>query len=454
MTDPGPHEILVVDDTPANLRVLEAVLESAGYRVRFAESAEQALAAIAASPPDLVLLDVLMPGMDGHELTRRLRADPATSGLPVVLITASEDQRKLAALEAGADDFILKPFDRAELLARIRSLVRIKEANETIRRQAEDLAELNRTLEERVQSQVEEIARLTRLRRFFSPQLADVIVASGEGDLLAAHRAEIAVVFCHLIGFAAFAERAEPEEVTAALRVFRTACGSEAHRAQATLGAFTGEDVMAFLNDPVPCTNPARRAVDLALAVQEAVAEPASEWARLGYDLGCGAGVSWGYATVGRTGPPERWDYGPVGSVVTLASRLAEAAEHRQVLLSQRAHAAVADEVEGGLTPPLGLRGFRAPVRAFRVTGFVGRSSHEGLTAREIEVLGLVTEGASNRAIGERLYITEATAARHVANIFAKLGAHTRAEATSIALRRGLLPAVGGAQGGSGAATT
>ena len=441
---PRPHDILVVDDTPANLRVLEAVLAPAGYAVRFAEGGAEALAQIARSAPDLVLLDVVMPDIDGHEVTRRLRADPATRALPIILITASEDQQKLAALEAGADDFVLKPFDRAELLARVRSLVRIKDAHDTIHRQAAELSELNRTLEERVSEQVEEIASLTRLRRFFSPQLADAIVASGEGDLLESHRAEIAVVFCQLIGFAGFAEGSEPEEVTEVLGAFRTAAGGEVLRAQATLGAFTSEGLMAFLNDPIPCSNPPRKGVDLAMAMREAVGELGVEWRRLGYDLGCGIGVSWGYATLGRSGPPERWDYGPSGSIVTLAGRLAEHAADRQILLSQRAQAALAGEVDGELTPELPLRGFRGPVRAFSLAGMVGAASREGLTARELEVLRLVTEGVSNRVIGERLYITEATVARHVANIFGKLGAHTRAEATAIALRRGLLEPSGG----------
>jgi DNA-binding NarL/FixJ family response regulator len=433
------YEVLVVDDTPANLRVLQAVLEPAGYAVRLADGGERALAMIAESVPDLVLLDVLMPEMDGHEVTRRLRADPATGSLPIVLITASEDERKLAALEAGADDFVLKPFDRAELLARVRSLVRVKEANDTIRRQAAELAELNRTLQDRVDAQTDEIARLTRLRRFFSPQLADAIIASGEGDLLESHRAEIAVVFCHFIGLAAFAEASEPEEVSDVIAAFRAAAGSEVHRAQATLATFTGEGLMAFLNDPIPCPDPARAAVDLALAIRDAVGDLRVDWSRRGYSLGCGIGVSWGYATVGRSGPPERWDYGPNGSVVTLAERLAEHAGHGAILLSQRAHGALGAGVDGELTPPLELRGFRDPARAFSVSALVGSGAREGLTDRETEVLRLVTDGLSNRAIGRRLYISEATAARHVANIFAKLRAHTRAEATSIALRRGLL---------------
>jgi len=435
----GPQRILVVDDNGANLRVLRAVLEPGGYAVDCAAGGAEALAYVADNPPDLLLLDVVMPEIDGHEVTRRLRANRSTRALPVILITADEDQQKLAALDAGADEFILKPFDRAELLARVRSLLRIKDAHDTIHRQAMELIELNQTLEARVEAQVQEITRLARLRGYFSPQLVDILLSSPETDKLAIHRAEIAILSCHLVGFAEFAERAEPEEVGEVLQAFRTRAGERVHRADATLSAFTSEGLMAFLNDPIPCPNPPRKVVDLALAIREAVDELKVGWHRLGYKLGCAIGVSWGYATVGRTGPPERWDYGPSGSVVTLAARLAEIAPDEAILLSTRAYAALAGEVEGHAMPAMSLRGFRDPVGAFSLTGMVGATSRDGLTAREIEVLRLVTEGVSNRLIGQKLYISEATAARHVANIFAKLGAHTRAEATRIALRRGLL---------------
>ena len=146
--------VLAVDDLPANVRLLDAVLSPRGYRVLGAGSGPEALALVAEHRPDLVLLDIVMPEMDGYEVCRRLRQDPATAFLPVVMITASGDQERLLAIEAGADDFVAKPFDQAELLARVRSLLRIKRYHDTIEGQAAELAEWNRTLEQRVSDQV------------------------------------------------------------------------------------------------------------------------------------------------------------------------------------------------------------------------------------------------------------------------------------------------------------
>jgi CheY-like chemotaxis protein len=193
--------ILVVDDTPRNIRVLEATLEPRGYTVLGAPSGADALLSIAGQPPDLVLLDVVMPGMDGYEVCRRLRADPATQFLPVIMVTASGDQEKRGALEAGADDFIQKPFNQAELLARVASLLRIKESHDTIQRQTAELAEWNRTLESRVSEPVTELERLGRLRRFLAPQVAELLVSAEGEALLESHRRQISVVCCQLPGF-------------------------------------------------------------------------------------------------------------------------------------------------------------------------------------------------------------------------------------------------------------
>ena len=165
--------VLVVDDTAANVDLLDAMLSARGFDVEGVGSGEEALNRLALEPrPDLVLLDIVMPEMDGYEVCRRIRATPATELLPVVMITASSGEEKLKALEAGADDFVMKPFDKAELLARVRSLIRIKQYHDTILQQAAELADWNRQLEGRVEEQVAQLDRMGRLKRFLAPQVA------------------------------------------------------------------------------------------------------------------------------------------------------------------------------------------------------------------------------------------------------------------------------------------
>ena len=161
--------VLVVHDQPPNVRLLEAILTPRGYEVSSASSGEEALGKIAESEPDLVLLDIVMPGMDGYEVCRTIRERTETAYLPVVMVTASGDEQKVKALEAGADDFLTKPINQSELLARVASLARIKRYQDTIKRQSAELAGWNRELETRVETQVAQIERMSRLRRFLSP---------------------------------------------------------------------------------------------------------------------------------------------------------------------------------------------------------------------------------------------------------------------------------------------
>jgi adenylate cyclase len=362
-----PVTVLAVDDQPQNLRLLAAVLEPRGYRVRTASSGEEALAALERPGVDLVLLDIVMPGLDGFEVCRRIRATDATAFLPVVMITASGAQQKRTAIEAGADDFVGKPFDQGELLARVASLARLKRYHDTIARQAAELAAWNVELEARVSGQIAQLERLQRLRRFLSPQLADLVVDSGDESFLDSHRREIVVVFCDLRGFTRFAESAEPEEVMGVLGEYHRELGGLIHEYGGTLERFTGDGLMVFFNDPLPCPDPARRAVDMAVAMRRCVHGLAQGWSRAGHDLGFGVGIAQGYATLGRIGFEGRFDYAAIGSVTNLAARLCAAAGPGQVLVSRRVWSAVEDDVPGTPVGELDLRGFSRPVPAFAV---------------------------------------------------------------------------------------
>ena len=378
-----PPAILAVDDQPQNLRLLEAVLGPRGYRLELASSGEEALTRLEGLDVDLVLLDIVMPGIDGYEVCRRIRSDPRTAFLPVVMITASGAQEKLNAIEAGADDFVPKPINQAELLARVASLARVKRYQDTIRRQAAELAAWNTELAERVRSQVEELQRLGRLRRFLAPQLAELVLDSGDESFLSSHRREIVVVFCDLRNFTAFAESSEPEEVMGVLSEYHQALGELIHRFEGTLERFTGDGLMVFFNDPIPCPDPAARAVTMAVEMRQRVAELAVGWSQQGHDLGFGIGIAQGYATLGRIGYEGRFDYAAIGSVTNLAARLCSAAAAGQILVAQRVFHATAGLALGAPVPELDLRGFSRPVKAFDVSGLRSPGGVDGARTAE-----------------------------------------------------------------------
>jgi adenylate cyclase len=359
--------ILAVDDQPQNLRLLDAILSPRGYRVRGAASGAEALELLSASGADLVLLDIVMPGMDGYEVCRRIRADPRTAFLPIVMLTASGEQEKVSAIEAGADDFVAKPLNQGELLARVASLVRLKRYHDTIERQAAELSAWNRELESRVEAQVEELERVRRLHRFLPPQLVELVVDSGDESFLESHRREIVVVFCDLRRFTSFAEAAEPEEVMAVLREYHAALGEIIFLYEGTLERFTGDGLMVFFNDPIPCDDAPQRAVAMAVAMRDRVADLAVSWHRRGHDLGFGIGVAQGYATLGTIGYEGRSDYAAIGSVINLSARLCAAAAAGQILVTQRVMWATEEVVDARHIGDLTLRGFSRPVTVFDV---------------------------------------------------------------------------------------
>jgi adenylate cyclase len=365
-------KLLVVDDTPQNIKVLDAILSPRGYTVIPAISGAEALHRIQTDMPDLILLDILMPGMSGYEVAQRLRADPATRFLPIVMVTAlGAQEEKVKAIEAGADDFLTKPVNQLELLARVKSLLRIKDYHDTIQAQAAQLAEWNRTLEERVQRQVQELERLARLRRFLAPQLAELIASDQHEQLLESHRREVTVVFCDLRGFTAFSETTEPEEVMGVLREFHTAMGEIIHHYEGTLERFVGDGLMIFFNDPLPCSDPAARAIQMAVSMRGRVAELKVGWRRRGHQLDFGVGIAQGYATLGKIGFEGRFDYAAIGTVTNLASRLCDEAKGDQILVSQRVYSTVESLVEAQMVGELSLKGFSRPVIAYNIVGLI-----------------------------------------------------------------------------------
>jgi adenylate cyclase len=359
--------VLVVDDLPQNVRLMDAVLSPLGFTVVSAMSGEEALDLLAGELPDIVLLDIMMPGMDGYETCRRIRANPATSFIPVVMVTASGDAEKVRAIEVGADDFVTKPLNKAELLARVRSLVRVKRYHDTVVAQSAALAEWNTTLEQRVAAQVAELDRLGRLRRFLSPQIAQLVVDTGDESFLRSHRREIVSVFTDLRGFTAFAESGEPEETMEVLAEYHLALGELVFSYEGTLEHFAGDGLLVFFNDPVPCPDAPDRAVRMAVDMRARVAELAQGWRRKGHDLGFGVGIAQGYATLGRVGFPGRYDYAAIGTVTNLAARLCAMAQADQILVSQRVRHGIVGPVDCREVGPLELKGFSRPVEAYEV---------------------------------------------------------------------------------------
>jgi class 3 adenylate cyclase len=357
----SPARILVVDDTPANVKLLGDLLSVKGYAVSTATNGEEALASIARYKPDLVLLDVMMPGMSGYEVCRRIRDNPETTLLPVVMCTSLDPQQeRVKGIEAGADDFLSKPVNQPELFARVKSLLRVKHLHD-------ELAALNASLEKRVADQVAEIERLARLKRFVSPRVGELILAGEVDDPLKTHRREITVVFTDLRGFTAFSDGAEPEEVMEVLREYHAALGRIVIAHEGTVEHFSGDGVMILFNDPLPLAEPELAAIGMALEMRAAVGKLAAGWKKRGHDLGFGVGIANGYATLGAIGFEGRRDYGAIGPVTNLSARLCAEAAANQVLVSQRVYGKVEERVEAEHTGELTLKGFHRPVPAYNI---------------------------------------------------------------------------------------
>jgi adenylate cyclase len=352
----NPAHILVVDDVADNVEILRMRLDALGYVVHIATDGEQALAAARAKLPDLILLDIMMPKIDGLEVVRRLKADKSLPFMPVILVTAKASPKDVAAgLDAGGDDYLTKPIDHGALMARVRAMLRIKELHD-------EIETINRGLEKRVRDQVDELERVGRLRRFLAPQLAQAIVSGGDEKVLENHRREIVAMFTDLRGFTSFAETAEPEDLMGLLAEYHGALGPLIRKYEGTLDRFTGDGMLIFFNDPLPCPDAPERAARLAIEMRDAVRALKPQWAKRGHKLGFGIGMAQGYATLGRIGFEDRSDYTAIGAVINLAARLCAEAKDDEVLASGRLATAAETVAEVDHQGEREIRGMARPV--------------------------------------------------------------------------------------------
>ena len=283
------------------------------------------------------------------------------------MISALDDLASVVrCIEAGAEDYLPKPFDPVLLKARVAACMEKKRMRDAERELLAQVAAWNTELEARVAAQVQEVERFSVMRRFVPPQLVEVMEAGGAA-MLQSHRAEITVLFCDLRGFTSFAERSEPEDVMAVLREMHDAVGPLIFEQGGTLSQFTGDGMMVFFNDPIPCDEPERRAVVLGLGMRDATEQLAHEWTRRGHDLRLGVGIATGYATCGQIGFEGRFEYTAIGTVVNLAARLCGEAQGGEVLAAERVITPLAESVTTQSAGSIELKGMTRPVAIHRV---------------------------------------------------------------------------------------
>ncbi len=355
--------ILIVDDEPDNLMFMGELLSAAGYLVVVARDGPEAMALVDKRRPNLVLLDVVMPGMDGYAVCRHWRAHPETRLMPVILVTGTRPgEERVQGLDAGADDFLTKPVDQAELLARVRSLLRIDALHQEVESWALEL-------ESRVDLQVRQLERLNQLKNFLPAHIAEVVLGEQEEQSLAPRRRWVVSCAVDLRGFTAFAQSAEPEDLIDVLKAYYAVVGTAVAAHGGTVERYAGDGMMVLFNAPLELEEPELAALRAARDIQQAYQPLFEDWRAQGQELGLGIGLASGYATAGAVGFADNWQYSAIGTVTNLAARLCALATHGQVLASAKVVLPCQDRCVAESLGDKAVKGLRNPVPVYSVTG-------------------------------------------------------------------------------------
>ncbi|MCM8541395.1 MAG: response regulator [Lentisphaeraceae bacterium] len=363
--DDGLHTILVADDLEDNVMVLRAFLKHHNYKTLAAYSGKEAVAIAEAKKPDLILLDLNMPEMNGLDVLKVIRKNSDLNNTGIILLTASGNvDELLRSFSVGADDFIQKPYHHIEMLARIQSVLKMRDTQLKLIEANKRLDEFNQDLEITVAKQVDELEKVNRLRRYFSPQVAETFLNSSQAPF-SNERKEVTVVFLDLRSFTSFAENNSPDTVMTTLSEFHSTVGPIIFKHNATLERFTGDGMMCFLGAPKPEPDHAQKAFEMAIEMQDTVRDLSRKWLDSNFGLGLGIGISTGMASTGTIGFEQRLDYAAIGSVTNLSARLCGKAEAGEILLCSESFKKLSAKNGLALKGNLNFKGFSKEIEVY-----------------------------------------------------------------------------------------
>ncbi len=370
-----PPRILVVDDQPQNVEILQDRLEGHGYDMATALSGEAALAMAMTEPPDLILLDVVMPGMDGLEVCRRLKADVSLPFIPVIMITAKTDAADIVSgFESGADEYLTKPLEQAALVARVKSMLRLKAFHDRVWEQANQLeAETtsldrwNQSLTSQMRRQMADLERLSLLKRFVPPPLAECILSEAAPDHLHSKRRNVAILCGVIHGWSGFADGAEPETALTVMSEAYQSIGELIAQFDGLFQPLDGDRLLVALNAPLADSEPLRRATQMAALMRQRLQLLAADWRSRGYPLDVGMGVAYGEATLGVVDAGSHWDYVVMGVVRQLACRLGEMAHGGNMLVNDAIRQGMQERLGDAPAGHLTLPGESDPIPYFEM---------------------------------------------------------------------------------------